>query len=545
MDDWWKNAVFYAVDVERFCDGNGDGVGDFPGLASKLPYLADLGVTCLWLLPFYPSTNRDNGYDVTDYFAVDPRYGSFDDFIAFIRAAGEQGIRIITDLVVQHTSIEHPWFRSARHDRQSPFRDYYIWSDHPPATPPGRGPMFPGTETSVWTYDEIAGAYYHHRFYDFQPGLNHENPAVRDEIERIIDFWCSFGISGFRIDAASHLIERPLDPDTEIDVTHATLRHIYQHTTSRKPDVLLMGEVDEDPGQLASFFDGEQLNMMFNFYLDNYLLLALARENAGPVHHAINSLPRPPANGQWANFLRNLDEADLERLEEGEMDDVLEKFAPQKTMRIYGRGIRRRLAPMFKGNRDRLKMAYSLLFSMPGSPIIPYGDEIGMGEDLDLPEREAVRTAMQWSGRKNGGFSSASANELAVRTIPDGAYGYKKVNVADQQDDSKSLLNHIKHLAQLRIQYHELGTERCEFIETGNDAVLAHRFGAAQGGVLMLHNLSGKPQALDFAIDTARYGHPEVVLGEGVFNLEAGRLEVELEPYGVRWIAATTPWKRS
>ena len=538
MRDWWKDAVFYAVDVERFCDGNGDGIGDFPGLTSRLPYLGQLGVTCIWLLPFYPSTNRDNGYDVTDYFSVDPRLGTFDDFIAFIRKAGEQGIRVITDLVVQHTSIEHPWFRSARHDSQSPFRDYYIWSDHPPATPPGRGPMFPGAETGVWTYDDVAGAYYHHRFYDFQPGLNHENPDVRDEVERIIDFWCSFGISGFRIDAASHLIERPLDVENEVDETHATLRHIYKHTMSRKADVVLMGEVDEEPGQLASFFDGEQLNMMFNFYLDNYLLLGIAREHAEPIRHAINALPRPPSNGQWANFLRNLDEADLERLEDEEMEDVLARFAPRKDMRIYGRGIRRRLAPMLKGNQDQLKMAYSLLFSMPGSPVIAYGEEIGMGDDLSLPEREAVRTAMQWSSGKNGGFSPANAANLGVTAVADGPLGYKKINVEAQDKDPKSLLNHIRKLSQLRLKYKEIGSERCEFVDTGTDEVLAHRFGAAQSGVMMLHNLSGKPQSLDIALDTARYGHAQVVLGGGVLNLDAGRLRIELEPFGVRWIAA-------
>lgn len=545
MQEWWKNTVFYAVDVERFCDGNGDGTGDFQGLTAKLPYLGELGVTCLWLLPFYPSTNRDNGYDVTDYFSIDPRLGSFADFLAFIHASGEHGIRVITDLVVQHTSNEHPWFRSARHDRQSPFRDYYIWSDHPPTTPPGRGPMFPGSESAVWTYDKVAGAYYHHRFYDFQPGLNHENPAVRDEVERIIDFWCSFGISGFRIDAASHLIERPLDPDREVDSTHGTLRHIYSHTTERRPDVVLMGEVDEEPGQLASFFDGEQLNMMFNFYLDNYLLLGLAREDARPICHAIDALPRPPAHGQWANFLRNLDEADLERLEDDEMADVLARFAPRKDMRIYGRGIRRRLAPMLRGNVDRLKMAYSLLFSMPGSPVIAYGEEIGMGDDLDLPERESVRVAMQWNRGRNGGFSKASARSLSVATVADGPFGFKTVNVAMQEKDGKSLLNHVRKLSRLRMEYKEIGSERCEFIATGNEAVLVHRFGAAQSGVLMLHNLSGATQAIDIAIDTARYDHPEVVLGEGRFDLGRGRLEIELEPYGVRWIAATTPWKRS
>ncbi|RDE10480.1 alpha-amylase family protein [Pelagibacterium lacus] len=538
MAHWWKDAVFYAVDVGRFHDGNGDGIGDFPGLRQKLPYLCDLGVTCIWLQPFYPSTHRDNGYDVTDYFSVDPSLGSFDDLIATIRAAGELGMRVITDLVVQHTSDAHPWFRSARHDEQSPFRDYYIWADHPPPTPPGRGPMFPGAEKAVWTHCEIAGAYYHHRFYHFQPGLNHQNPAVRDEIERIIDFWCSFGISGFRIDAASHLIERPLDRHKEVDETHATLRHIYAHTTGRKPDTVLMGEVDEEPGELASYFDGEQLNMMFNFYLDNYLLLALAREDGRPVHHALSALPQPPANGQWANFLRNHDEADLERLEAGEMADVLDAFAPEETMRIYDRGIRRRLAPMLGGDRDRLKMAYSLLFSMPGCPVITYGEELGMGDDLDLPERESVRLPMQWTAGRNGGFSEAPISKLPLKPVAGGAFGYRAVNARAAEKDEKSLLNHIRKLSALRLRFPEIGAERLEFFDTGHDAVLAHRFGASQSGIMMIHNLSGKTAAIDLALDTARYGHPDVVLGEGRFDLAEGRLAMELEPYGLRWIAA-------
>jgi maltose alpha-D-glucosyltransferase/alpha-amylase len=299
-----------------------------------------------------------------------------------------------------------------------------------------------------------------------------------------------------------------------------------------------MGEVDEAPEELVSYFDGEQLNMMFNFYLDNYLLLALARQDARPVHHAVNALPQPPANGQWANFLRNLDEADLERLEEQEMADVLEQFAPRMNMRIYGRGIRRRLAPMLGGDLDRLKMAYSLLFSMPGCPVIAYGEEIGMGDDLDKPERASVRAAMQWSGAKHAGFSTSRASNLEVEPVREGRFGYKNVNVQAQEDDPRSLLNHIGKLSKLRLKYKEIGSERCEFIATGENGVLAHRYGAAQSGVMMLHNLSGKAVTLDIPIDTARFGHPEVVLGEGHFDLQKGRLQTKLEAYGIRWIAA-------
>ncbi|WP_338531905.1 alpha-amylase family glycosyl hydrolase [Nitratireductor thuwali] len=311
---WWKNAVIYTVDVERFCDSNGDGIGDFKGLTSKLSHVAELGATCIWLLPFFPSLGRDNGYDVTDYLRVDSRYGVFSDFLEFVHRAGEHGIRIIVDLVVHHTSDQHPWFQAARNNEESRYRDYYVWTHNPPPIKPGQGTMFPGEEKSVWTYDEVARAYYHHRFYHFEPGLNHANPQVRDEIERIFDYWISFGISGFRIDAASHILEDPLVEDQAAAGEPDVLRELYRRAKSIRPDLVLLGEVDEAPEELEKFFDGTRLNMMFNFMLDNYLILALAQQRSEPVERGLTLLPIPPENGQWANFLRNLDEADLERL---------------------------------------------------------------------------------------------------------------------------------------------------------------------------------------------------------------------------------------
>jgi maltose alpha-D-glucosyltransferase / alpha-amylase len=538
-DYWWKNAIIYAIDVERFCDGNGDGCGDFEGLTSKVPYLSDLGITCIWLLPFYPSSDRDNGYDIVDYFRVDPRYGQFEDFLKFVRVAGEQSIRIIIDLVTHHTSDKHPWFQSARHDAVSPFRDYYVWTDHPPPTPDGKGTMFPGQEDSVWTFDEIARKYYYHRFYSFQPGLNHQNPAVRDEVERIIDFWMSFGISGFRLDAASHMIERPLDPEGRVDESHAVLRHIYKHVTNRKADAMLLGEVDEDEHHLKRFFDGEQMNMMFNFFLNNYLILALATEQAEPVRQAVMRLPPPPDNGQWANFLRNLDEADLERLTPQEMEAVFSAFAPREEMRIYGRGIRRRLAPMLEGDAARLKLAWSLLFSLPGAPVVCYGDEIGMGEDLSLDGRNSVRTPMQWTAGRNGGFSKCQKLNLVEPVIAEGKFGFPKVNVEAQVDDENSLLCFIKKLALVRRGHPSIGRHDCRFLSSGSDHVLAHGYDSRDHDLLMLHNLSGNPIKLDLELDVALSGDPVELLGKDVGPPNDKRLHVDLEPYGMRWLKWT------
>lgn len=533
-EDWWTDAIFYAVDIERFFDGNGDGIGDFPGLAEKLPYIEDLGVTCIWLLPFYPSANRDNGYDVTDYYGVDPRLGTFDEFLAFIRAAGQRGIRVIVDLVVQHTSIDHPWFRSARHDEQSPFRNYYIWSDHPPPVPEDKGNIFPGEEPHVWTFDEVAGAYYHHRFYHFQPGLNHDNPSVRGEVERIIDYWASFGISGFRIDAASHLVECPLDPKGE-DPSHATLRHIYAHTMERKSDVLLMGEVDEDPEALRSFFDGQQLNMMFNFYLNNYTMLALATRSAPPLLHALDRLPMRPPLGQWANFLRTLDEADLERLTPEEMAAVLDEFAPRESMRIFDRGIRRRIASMLGHDPRRLVLANSVLFSLPGAPVVIYGDEIGMGDDLGQPGRGAVRAPMQWNASRNGGFSRTRKTALPQPMIDSGPAAFAKVNVAAQEKDANSLLASVRRLAALRRNHPEIGREAPHFPQTGNEAVLALAYPCGERHLLVVHNLSQDAIEAELPSPSASLASLLTLFGDGEAALDSGKVRLTLPAYGTIW----------
>lgn len=532
-DEWWKNAVIYGVDVERFCDSDGDGIGDFAGLTARLDHIARLGATCIWLLPFHPSTHRDNGYDITDYLQVDPRYGTFDDFLAFVTQAGARGIRVILDLVAQHTSDRHPWFLSARHDAKSPFRDYYVWTDHPPRPAPGRGPMFPGQEDTVWTHDPVAQKYYYHRFYHFQPSLNHENPAVWTELERIMDFWMSFGIAGFRVDAAAHMIEKPLDPEGGKDKDHTVLRDIFRHVTKRIPDALIMSEVDEDESVLPEFFDGKQMNAIMNFSLNNHLLHALAVGRARPLLDGLARLPPPPDNGVWANFLRNLDEVDLERLDPQAYKDTITALGPDEDMCIFGRGLRRRLAPMLGGEGSRLRMAFSLLFAMPGAPLICYGDEIGMGEDLSRKGRHAVRSPMQWSAGPNGGFSTAARSRL-TQPVVTGDYGPDKINAEDQWQDPHSLLNLVAKLAEIRLQHRRIGQGEAQPIGNTPDSVIGLRYSATDHDLVVIHNLSAKPARLDLDLGASCRGEGSALLGDSLETRD-GRLRATLQGYDFRW----------
>ena len=531
--EWWKNAVIYGVDVERFCDSNGDGVGDFAGLTARLDHIARLGATCIWLLPFHPSTNRDNGYDITDYLQVDPRYGTFDDFLTFVTQAGARGIRVILDLVAQHTSDRHPWFLSSRHDPRSPFRDYYVWTDHPPRPVPGRGPMFPGHEDTTWTHDPVAQQYYYHRFYSFQPTLNHDNPAVWSELERIMDFWMSFGIAGFRIDSAAHMIQKPLDPRGAKDKDHRILRDIFRHVTGRIPDALIMAEVNEDESTLPDFFDGGQMNAMMNFSLNNHLLHALAVGRAQPLLDGLTRLPPPPDNGVWANFLRNLDEASLERLDPDAFRETLDILGPDDDMRIFGRGLRRRLAPMLGGDGPRLRMATSLLFAMPGAPLICYGDEIGMGEDLSQAGRNAVRSPMQWTRGRNGGFSDAPKSRLTQPMVT-GDFGPDRVNAEDQWQDPDSLLNLVARLSAIRLDHPGIGRREGRPIDGTPDSVIALRYAAPDHDLVVVHNLSAKPAQLDLDLGASCRGQATALLGDPLTS-EDGRVRATLPGHGFLW----------
>jgi maltose alpha-D-glucosyltransferase/alpha-amylase len=524
-DYWYENATFYAIDVEAFADASGDGVGDFEGLTGRLDYLESLGIDCIWLLPFYPSPNRDNGYDVTDYYGVDDRHGTLGDFVEFVREADRRGIRVIVDLVVNHTSDKHPWFRAARSDPDSVYRDYYVWREDLPEEPdPHRGPVFPGEEENVWSYDEEAEAFYYHRFYHYQPDLNLANPAVREEIRKVMGFWLELGVSGFRVDAATLMIDHKGGLEsTKLDDPHGVLRDMRHFVERRGDEAILFAEADDAPEHLGDYFggnaggtaadgteaparEGDEMNVLLNFLLDAYLVLALADEQAEPIREVLDILPETPEGGQWANFLRNYDELNVGRLSREDQRRVFERFAPDEEMRIYGRGIRRRLAPMLDGDPDRIRLAYSLLFSLPGAPLIVYGDEIGMGDDLGLPGREAVRTPMQWSAEENGGFSTADPEDLVRPVVSGGEYGYESVNVADQRGDPDSLLQWFSRLNRLRGECPEIGHGDCEVLDTDDPAVFAHRLSSDHGTVVAVHNLA-EPQAeatLELAAEPVR-----------------------------------------
>lgn len=528
---WWQDSIIYVVDVEKFYDSNNDGIGDFAGLTEKIDYIADLGVNCIWLLPFYESTHRDNGYDITDYFHVDPRQGSLDDFIAFIHAAGERGIRVIIDFVTNHTSNKHPWFEAARHDSRSRYRDYYYWSDNPPPTPPGKGTMFPGEENSVWAYDESARAYYYHRFYHFQPSLNPHNSNVREELERVVDFWMSFGVSGLRIDAAAMMVEAPAPEFQELKDPHDVLREIYQRAKLAKKDCALVGEVDVAQEKIKDFMDGKQLDMMFNFILNNHTFLALARQQAEPLIDTLEMMPRLTQEGCWVNFLRNFDEANLQRLDDKQQEEVFEHFAPREDMQIYGRGIRRRLAPMLNGNVAQLKMVYSLLFSFPGAPCLVYGDEIGMGDDLSQKGRWSVRSPMQWDDKRNAGFSAAPKGKLIQAVVDKGRFGYQNINVAREDAEQESLLNHIRSLCRLRLTLPVIRFESMSVIKNLPENVLGLCYRHDRDVVIVFHNLSDKKASF-----TLPPGLPGSALVDALSDEPFKTKTVSLPGYGFLWL---------
>jgi trehalose synthase len=538
-DLWWKNAIVYCLDVETFLDSDGDGVGDFQGLIRQIDYLAGLGVTCLWLMPFYPSPNRDDGYDVSDYYGVDPRLGDPGEFVELVRTANDRGIKVILDLVVNHTSDEHPWFKAARADRDSRFRSYYVWRDEPSDEP--KGISFPDKETSNWEREDGSGQYYLHRFYRFQPDLNVANPAVRDEIARIVGFWLQLGVAGFRMDAVPFLLETEGIAEAVGEDQHGFLRSLRAFATRRRGEAMLLGEVNTDLKALARFFgdeDGDQLNVQFGFLLNQNLWLALAREDAEPLEQVIRSLPAPPPDNTWANFLRNHDELSLDKLTESQRKEVFAAFGPRKDMQLYGHGLRRRTAAMLGGDGPRLRMAWSLMLSLPGTPVIFMGDEIGMGENLALPDRMSVRVPMQWSDERNGGFSSAAPKDL-VRPVKTGRFGPKHVNVAAQRRETDSLLNFLERLIRRRKETPEFGWGSSTLIETGAPQLFAHRCEWQGSAVAAVHNLSpAKARAtLDLGVEKGEKVAIDDLLEEREHRPNRdGTLDVELDGYGYMWL---------
>ena len=531
-DRWYKNAVIYSLEVETFLDANGDGVGDFEGLIRRLDYLEYLGVDALWLAPFYPSPNRDNGYDVADYYGVHPRYGSSGDFVELIHQANKRGLRILIDLVVNHTSAEHPWFEEARAKPTSERRSWYVWSKKRPKHR-DKGMVFPGVQARTWTFDRKAREYYFHRFFDFQPDLNATNPDVRHEICRIIGFWLELGVAGFRVDALPFVIEEVLSGTTKFPQHFEYLTELRQFVQWRKGDAVLLGEANVLPAETLPFFgeDGGRVHMMFNFFVNQHLFYALATHDIGPLVAALRATLEIPRTAQWAHFLRNHDELDLGRLTDERRERVFARFAPEERMRLYGRGIRRRLAPML-GDREHEELAYSVMFSLPGAPVIRFGDELRMGDDLDLEQREAVRTPMQWANEPHGGFTTS--NEPVVPVVDHGVWSYEHVNVESQRRDASSFLSWMVRMIRLRKECPEIGLGRCSVLDAGAENVLCLRFDWRGNSVITLHNFDERPHAARLRL--ADGGKPLSDLLEPAEVAARGRsFTIPLEALDYRW----------
>ena len=538
-DLWWKNAVIYCLDVETFADGNGDGIGDFVGLTQRLDHLAGLGVTCVWLMPFFPTNERDDGYDITDFYGVDPRLGDHGDVVEFVNAARDRGIRVIADLVVNHTSDQHPWFQAARADRSSPFRDFYVWRDEPPEVETLGEPVFPDKEDSIWTYDDVAGQYYLHHFYSHQPDLNIANPDVRHHVAKAIAFWLQLGLSGFRVDAVPFLIETGGIPGADKIDPHEALRDFRAFMSRRRGDAVLLGEVNLEPAELQTFFgdeDGDELHMQFNFLGMQNLYLALARGDARPLEKALLLLPPVPEDNQWGNFVRNHDELTLDKLDESQRAEVFAAFGPDPDMQLFDRGLRRRLPPMLGGDQRKLRLVYSLLFTLPGTPVLFYGEEIGMGENLAIDGRMAVRTPMQWSNADNAGFSTVEDPKLLCAPVTEGAFGPAKVNVADQRHDPDSLLSWMERIIRRRRETPEFGWGTWKLVETQPTAVFALRCDWEGSTVLAVHNLAGRKATVTFPADLGWEALTDILDGSTV-PLD-GEVSLELEGYGYRWLKA-------
>jgi len=537
-DLWYKNAVIYCLSVSTYMDANGDGIGDFIGLMRRLDYLHGLGVTAIWLMPFQTSPHRDDGYDVSDYYGVDPRYGTLGDFVEFTHAAKQRGIRVLIDLVVNHTSNEHPWFKQARKDADSKYRHWYVWSKKKPPRA-DQGMVFPGVQKSTWTFDEEARAWYFHRFYDFQPDLNTSNPEVQAEILKIMGFWIQQGVSGFRMDAVPFVISTKGPGIAKPREQYDMLRAFREFLQWRQGDCIVLAEANVLPETDMEYFGraGDRMHMMFNFQVNQNLFYALATADARPLINAIKATKPRPSTAQWGLFLRNHDELDLGRLTERQRQKVFAAFGPEKEMQLYDRGIRRRLAPMLGGDRRRMELAYSLMFTLPGTPVIRYGDELGMGDDLKLPERKCARTPMQWSNEPHGGFTKSDKPFIPV--IAGGPYGFEHINAAIQRRHPESPLNWTERIIRMRKEVPEVGWGDFAIIRSSDPAVLLMRYDWRNNSVLFAHNLDAKPREIRFSVgldDPKQNALLINLLAEDHSRAEKdGRHRLVIEGYGYRW----------
>jgi maltose alpha-D-glucosyltransferase / alpha-amylase len=530
---WFKSSVIYSLDVEVFRDSDGDGTGDLKGLIQKLDYLKGLGIDAISLAPFQPTPNMDDGYDITNYYGVDGRLGTMADFNRLVQEANKRGLRIIMDLVVNHTSNQHPWFVQGRNPT-NPFHNWYIWSKEKPANI-NQGISFPGVQSSTWSYDSVAAAYYHHRFYDFQPDLNTQNDSVVAEVIRVVNFWMDKGVAGFRLDGVSSFIEIPETNRERVERQYALLTELRHVVQAKRADGIILGEANVMPEQSELYFgkNGNGLHMLFNSYANQYLFYALATGDVGGLADALNATRDIPFRSQWAQFLRNHDEVDLSRLNNRERTKVFEVFGPDSSMQLYGRGIRRRLAPMLNNDRRKLELANSLLFALPSTPVIGYGDEIGMGDDLALKERESVRTPMQWADSSQGGFSKAS--KIVRPVIDTGNYSYKLVNVRNQLTDSGSLLNWTIRMIGLRDSLPGQGRGAWKLVPSGSSHVLAMQYDWEGQSLLTFHNFSEQAQEVKIKSDRETQTLNNLLKSEEIFISANAPFSYNLEGYGYRW----------
>ncbi|MGA2390820.1 MAG: maltose alpha-D-glucosyltransferase [Candidatus Sulfotelmatobacter sp.] len=499
---WYKDAIIYQVHVRTFQDSNGDGIGDFQGLEQKLGYLQELGITAIWLMPFFPSPLRDDGYDISDYCAVHSSYGTLDDFRKLLESAHNRGIRVIIEMVLNHTSDQHPWFQESRSSRDNPRRDWYVWSDTDERYK-GTRIIFLDTEKSNWAWDPISKAYYWHRFFSHQPDLNYDNPAVREKMWELMRFWLDMGVDGFRLDAVPYLVEREGTNCENLPETHAIIKELRRKLDEQYPGRMLLAEANQWPADLRPYFgDGDEFNMAFHFPLMPRMFMGVKLEDRKPITEILQQTPEIPATCQWSLFLRNHDELTLEMVTDMERDYMYDMYAEDKTMRI-NLGIRRRLAPLLQNDRRRIELMNGLLMSLPGTPIVYYGDEIGMGDNINLGDRNGVRTPMQWSGGWNAGFSTAEPDRLYAPLIQNPVYGYPAVNVLSQLGSEHSLLHWMQRIIMVRRSSPVFGRGSIEFLHPVNHRILAYVRKLANDVILAVSNLSGAAQAVE--LDLRRY----------------------------------------
>jgi maltose alpha-D-glucosyltransferase/alpha-amylase len=536
LPDWFKDAVFYELPVKSFADSDGDGVGDFRGLTDKLDYLVELGIDCIWLLPMYPSPLRDDGYDIGDYVSIHPKYGTMDDFRGFLRAAHERNIRVLTELVLNHTSDQHPWFVESRSSRDNPKRDYYVWSD---TDDKYRGVriIFCDTETSNWAWDPTSKAYYWHRFFSHQPDLNFDNPAVREEIWRVMKFWLDEGVDGFRVDAVPYLVEREGTSCENLPETHEVLRWLRARLDAEYGGGrLLVAEANMWPEEVRPYFgSGDEFHMAFHFPVMPRMFMALQLEDRKPLVDILERTPAIPPGCQWGIFLRNHDELTLEMVNDVERTYMLDSYAPDVRARVNV-GIRRRLAPLLEGDVRRIKLLNGMLMALPGSPFVYYGDEIGMGDNVYLGDRNGVRTPMQWSGGWNAGFSRADPEQLYLPLVANPLFGYQSLNVAAQQRSPSSLLRWMQRLIRLRRGSLALGRGSFELLSPRNHRILAFIRRQDSETILAVYNLAASAQAVILNLPGLEGAIPIEMFGGSLFpRIRGADYVLTLGPYDFYW----------